>query len=147
MEDPLNISIPLSEVETSLPLLPEADYPLQIVESTVEANKDKTGFNWNMKLITTSPITAVDGREVKPGFPVFVNNLALQAKADSTDSEAFKRGLSEAVDAIFGTTKGNRPEFSRDVVTSAIGKTVTAHVYVDDWQGVSRNKVRRLKKA
>src|ERR1700704_6164401 len=110
MTDPLNISIPLEGVDTSLPLLPEADYTLQVVESSVDPNKDKTGYNWRLKLATTEPATSADGRAIKPNFPVFMT-FALQAREDSTDPEAFKRQLGEAVDAIFGTSKENRPAF------------------------------------
>lgn len=146
MQDPLNVNVPLANVETSLPLLPEGDLVVQCVESTVEPNKDKTGLNWNLKLATTAPSTSPDGRDIKPNFPVFMT-LALQPRDDSKDPEAFKRNLSEAVDALFGTTKADRPNFDRTLVSSAVGKTCVAHVYIDEWQGKQNNKVKRLKKA
>lgn len=144
MIDPLNISVELQGVETSLPLLPEANYIMQIVESTIDPNKDQNGYNWNLKLATTSPTTAVDGREVQPNFPVFTV-MALQAKADSKDPEAFKRNLGDAVDAIFGTDKTNRPAFNMALVQEAIGKQVQAHVIVDEYQGRQNNKIKRMK--
>ncbi len=120
---------------------------VQCVESSVDPNKDKTGLNWNLKLATTSPATSADGsREIKPNFPVFTT-LALQPREDSKDTEAFKRNLAEAVDALFGTTKENRPDFNRELVSSAVGKTCTAHVYIDEWQGKQNNKIKRLRKA
>jgi hypothetical protein len=145
MIDPLNVSVPLSGVDTSLPLLPEGDYPVQVVESTIDANKDKTGLNWNLKLALTSPAASVDGREVKVDFPVFAV-YALQARDDSKDVEAFKRSLGEAVDAIFGTNMDDRPTFTADLVKQAIGKAVIAQVTINEWQGAKNNKVRRLKK-
>jgi hypothetical protein len=146
MQDPLSVNIPLKGVESSLPLFPEADYPLQVTESTVDPNKDKDGFNWNLKLATTEVYTSTDGREVKPNFP-FYFTLALQARPDSKDPEAFVRNLCEAVDAIFGTTKEDRPELSRELIDSAVGKTVIAHVFIDQYQGRDLNKIKRLKKA
>jgi hypothetical protein len=146
MKDPLNIAIPLAGVETSLPLFPEADYPLQVSESSVDPNKDQTGFNWNLTMNTTETYTSTDGREVKPNFP-FYFTLALQARSDSKDPEAFRRNLAEAVDAIFGSSKENRPEMSRELVESAVGKPVLAHVFIDTYEGRQLNKVKRIKKA
>lgn len=146
MQDPLQINVPLAGVETSLPLLPERDYPVQCSESTVDPNKDKTGFNWNLVLNTTEQITSTDGREVKPNFPLYFV-AALQPREDSKDVEAFRRNLSEAVDALYGSTKENRPDFSREVVNSAVGKTCIAHVFIDQYQGRDLNKIKRLKKA
>jgi hypothetical protein len=145
MTDPLNVSVPLAGVDTTLPLLPEADYVVQCVESTIDPNKDKTGLNWNLKLATTEPTTSADGsRQINPNFPVFMT-LALQPREDSKDTEAFRRSLGEAVDALFGTSKENRPDFNRNLVASAVGKTCIAHVYIDEWQGKQNNKVKRLK--
>lgn len=146
MQDPLNVNVPLAGVDTSIPLLPEADYPVQIKESTVDPNKDKTGLNWNIKFATTEPTKSVDGRDVKPGFPIF-SVYALQAREDSKDAEAFKRQLGQAVDAIFGTSKDNRPDFNRELVNSAVGRPVIAHVFIDEYQGNQNNKIKRLKKA
>lgn len=145
MTDPLNISVPLAGIETSLPIVPESDYEVQCTESTVDPNKDKLGYNWNLKLCTTSSIIAVDGREVKPNFP-FYFTLALQAREDSKDVEAFRRNLGEAVDALFGTTKENRPDMSRELVDTAVGKKCIAHVFIDKYQGRDLNKIKRLKK-
>lgn len=145
MQDPLNISVPLAGVETSLPILPEADYTVQVTESTVDPNKDKTGYNWNIKLCTTDTHTSTDNREVKPNFPFYMT-LALQAREDSKDVEAFRRNLGEAVDALMGTTKDNRPDMSRELVDSVVGKTCIATVFIDTYQGRQNNKVKRLKK-
>jgi hypothetical protein len=145
MQDPLNISVPLAGVDTSLPLLPEGDYIVQCSESTIDPNKEKTGYNWNLVLNTTEVITSTDNREIKPNFPLYFV-AALQPREDSKDVEAFRRSLGEAVDALYGTTKENRPDFSREVVQSSVGKTCVAHVYIDNWQGRDLNKIKRLKK-
>jgi hypothetical protein len=145
MQDPLNISIGLSDVETDFPLLAEADYPFQISESIIEPNKDKTGHNWKLTLALTTPAQGVDGREVRVNTKVF-HLMALQAKPDSNDPDAFKRSIAESVDAIFGTTKASRPQFTQSLVSDAVGKTVLAHIFVDEYQGRKSNKVKRLKK-
>ena len=145
MQDPLNIEVPLAGVDTSLPLLPERDYIVQCTESTIDPNKDKTGYNWNLVLNTTEMITSTDGREIKPNFPLYFV-AALQPREDSKDVEAFRLSLGEAVDALYGTTKENRPDFSRELVSSAVGKTCVAHVFIDQYQGTDRNKIKRLKK-
>jgi hypothetical protein len=145
MQDPLNINVPLAGVETSLPIIPEADYVVQCSESTVDPNKDKTGYNWNIVVNTTDVIKSTDGREVKPNFPLYLA-MALQPREDSKDQEAFRRTLGEAVDALYGTTKENRPDMSREVVNGAVGRTCIAHVFIDTYQGRELNKIKRLKK-
>lgn len=148
LTDPLNISVELAGVDSSIPLLPEGDHLFQIVESVVEANNEKSGMNWNLKLALVNPTTAVDGREIKPNFPVFMS-VALQAKADSKDPDAFRRNICDAVDAIFNTTKENRPNFNAQLVQEAMGKTVLANTYINEWpegSGNKSSKVRRLKK-
>lgn len=145
MTDPLEVDIPLQDVETSIALLPEGDYDLQVVESAVVPNKDNTGRNWKLKLTTINPATAVDGRNVNPNFPLF-HTMALQAKDGSSDPEAFKRGLSESIDAMFGTTKADRPALTGRLIGEAVGKIVKAHVVIDEYQGNKNNKIKRLKK-
>lgn len=147
MQDPLQVNVALQGVDTSLPLLPEADYKVQVTESTIDPNKDTTGLNWNLKLVTTEPCTAVDGRDVKVNFPVFAV-YALQPAKDSKDVDAFRRNLGAAVDAIFGSNKDNRPEFSHALAQQAVGKLVVAQVILNEYpQGSQQfnNKVRRLK--
>jgi hypothetical protein len=144
MTDPLNVSIPLAGVETSIPLLPEGEYILQCSEATVDPNKDQNGFNLNMTLNTTETVTAVDDREVKPNFPLYFTN-ALQARSDSKDPEAFRRNLASTVDAFFRTSKENRPEISRELIASMVGKQVIATVVHDTYEEVVRAKVKRIK--
>ena len=145
--DPLNVSVQLGGVDTTLPLLPEGDYLVQCVDSSVDPNKDKTGYNWNVAVALTDAHTAIDGREIKPGFKLFTT-IALQDREDSADTEAFKRPLSETVDALLGTNKDSRPDFNREVVDSVKGRACMATVYIDEYpqgSGQRRNKVRRLK--
>ncbi len=146
MQDPLNVAIPLDEVETSLPLIPEQDVSVTCTESSVDPNKDKTGFNWNLTLCTTSPLQSTDGRTINPNFPLYLT-IGLQPAAETKDPEGFKRNLAATVDALFGSSKENRPAFTRELVSSAVGKQAIAHVFIDEYQGVQRSKIKRLKKA
>lgn len=134
-------------LEAGLPLLPEADYEVQCKESTVEANNREDGFNWNLKLSLTSPTKATDGRDVQPDFPVFMT-MALQPAPESRDPDAFRRNLCGTIDALFGTTKENRPDFGKEVLESVVGKKCVAHVYNEEYpkgSGQLFNRVRRLK--
>lgn len=150
MEDPLNISVPLANVDASYPLMPVADYQFQVTESVVEPNAEAkkgngTGRNWRVQVATTSPITSVDGREIKVGTKLNIYG-ALQAKDDSEDKQAYVRGLCNIVDGIYGTDKSNRPDLSGEVITGALGKTVIGRVTITkDNQGHDQNNV-RLKK-
>lgn len=147
MTDPLSISVPLQGLETGLPLLPEADYEVQCTESKVEPNNRQDGFNWNLQLNTTQPTKANDGRDVQPNFPLFVT-MALQPAPESKDPDAFRRNLGSTVDALFGTSKDNRPDFSAEVVNGAVGRKCIAHVYNEEYpkgSGQLFNRVRRLK--
>lgn len=146
MNDPLQISVPLAGVSTDVPLLPEGIYSFQVSESSAGPNKAGTGMNWSLKLALTAPATSVDNKPINVNFPVFMQ-LALQAKEDSKDPDAFRRSLAETVDALFGTTQDNRPELSHDLITQAVGKVVNAQITIDEYEGRKSNKVRRLKKA
>lgn len=148
LTDPLASSVKLKDVETTIPLFPEGDYRVQVVEASVDPNKEKSGFNLNVKFATTEPLTAEGGREVNVGFP-FYGVYALQAREDSKDVEAFKRGLSELIDGLYGTDKSNRPDLSRETVNGMVGRTCIVHVIKNEWpvgSGEFNNKVRRVKK-
>lgn len=146
MLDPLNLNVAMKGVDTTLPLLPEGDYLVQVQESTIDPNKEGTGLNWNLKLGLVNSAVSVDGRDVNPNFPVFAL-AACQARSDSKDPEAFKRTIGEYIDALMGSDKDNRPDLSHELVTSVVGKQCLAHVIIGEpYQGNVSNKVRRLKK-
>lgn len=149
MNDPLNIQIDGRGVDTSTPVLPQGDYPLQIVESIIQSNKAQTGLNWHLKLATTQEYVSPDGKTIKPNFPVFMD-IALQPSEQATDTEAFKRQIFGVQDAVVGSDASNRPVFNHEFVQQAIGKTVVGTLAVDEYpkgSGTFNNKVRRLKKA
>lgn len=149
MNDPLNVQFDGRGVDTSTPVLPKADYPLQIVESTIQSNKAQTGLNWHLKFATTQEYQSTDSKTIKPNFPVFMD-IALQPAEGSTDPEGFKRSIFSTQDAIVGSDASNRPVFNHEFVQQAIGKSVIATLDVDEYpkgSGTFNNKVRRLKKA
>lgn len=149
MNDPLNVNIPLEGVDTTLPLLPEQDYQLNVAESAIVPNKKGTGHNWALKFVTTQPATSVDGREINVGFPLFMQ-VALQPAEEAKDPEGFKRQLGQTVDALFGSSKENRPPLTHALIQSAVGKSVIATVKNEEYPQGSGNmssKIGRLKKA
>ncbi len=153
MEDPLNIEIQLQDVDTSFPLLPEADYPLVVVESKVETNYDKNGVQWSLVYGLDTPAESVSGKPLATGTKVYPDwPLQLQPRADGKggaewSGSAAERSLCATVDAIFGSSKENRPGFNRELVDGAVGRHVIGHVIIDmDKNGVQRNKVTRLKR-
>lgn len=153
MTDPLNINLPLAGTDTSFPLVPEADYPLQVVKSTVGPNYDKSGNQWDIVYVLTTPTESVTGKPLNAGTQLFPDwPLQLQPRADGKggatwEESAALRSLCSTVDALFGTTMENRPAFNHALVQGAVGKTVIGHVVIDtDKNGIQRNKVTRLKK-
>lgn len=149
LQDPLSINIEGQGIDTTIPVLADGDKLLKVIESSIKTNKDGTGLNWELKLGLENGEISRDGREVKPGFPLFVR-IACQPAKDSTDVEAFKRQIFAAVDALFGTTKDNRPAFNQTLVTSAVGRPAVGTVLVSEWpkgSGQYKNDVARLKPA
>lgn len=148
MTDPLNINIPLANVETTLPLLDEGDYQVQVTEASADANKDNNGLNLNLVLSLVNPTTAIDGRPVSTNHKLFAT-YALQAREDSKDKEAYQRSLGDLLDALFLTDKSNRQALTHALIQDMVGKSAIATVYLDEWpkgSGNKNNKVRRLKK-
>lgn len=150
MIDPLNVNIAVEGIDTSYPLIPEGDYTLQISESPTEANYDQTILVWAPKFVTIEPIPALqEGRVVQPNTKVFMAwPLELEERADSKYPGQWVNTLCDAVDAIFGTDKTNRPAVTKALIESATGKTVLCHIIIDEGKdGVKRNRVKRMKKA
>ncbi len=147
MDDPLNFNIPGAGVDTSFPLMAEGDYDFQIVESSRKPNKRQDGHNWNLKLASLQPIPNVDSDKgpIAPNANVFLQ-VAMQPAPEADSPEGFKKNLFATVDAIFGTDATNRPDFNLATMQAAIGKTVKAHIVIDEYKGEKNNKVKRLKK-
>lgn len=146
--DPLQINIPAAGVDTTRPLIPEADYVLQITDYVLSHN-EKTGVNTlDFLLVTTTPIEGVDGRPIPPNSRVFLDwPFDLAERAETKYPGAWRDKVINAIDAILGTDISNRPDITKDTLDLCKGKMVIGHVKIDvDKEGVSRNKVTKLKK-
>lgn len=155
MNDPLQVSIPTQDVDTSFPLLPDAEYELSIVDSKIEANYDKTGLQWSLAYSLTAPATAINGKEVSVTTRLFPDwPLQLQPREDGKGGAVWQGSMAEkslvaTIDAIFGTSleAKDRPIFNHELVGQAMGKRVLGRIIIDtDKNGVQRNKVTRLRK-
>lgn len=146
MQDPLSINIPLAGVETELPQLPNADYPLQCTDSKIEMNSRQDGYNWNLEFTVQQNVTAIDGRQIVAGKFKLFKPVPLQPAPDSKDPEGYTRLIAEAVDALFGTDKSARPAFSAEVVEGAKGKLCVGTTKNEEYQGRTSTKLARLKK-
>lgn len=149
MNDPLSINLSTTGIDTTIPLLPDGDYPCKVLESSIDPNKDTTGFNWNLKLGVQQTVRCADGRETKLDHPLFVV-VGLQPAKEAKDSEGYLRQVAAAQDAIFGTTKENRPNFTPALSQQAVGRSIIATTGVDEYpkgSGNRKNQVVRMKPA
>lgn len=149
MQDPLSFNVPTAGIDTSFPLIPEGDYELQITESNFgPSNFDKEVLAWSPKLVTTTPITSVDGRSIPVGSQVYLKAaFDLQEQADSKYPGSWIISLCSVVDAIHGTNKDTRPDVNKTLLDSSVGKKVIGHVIIDEDKrdGTKRNKIKKLK--
>lgn len=150
MQDPLSVNIPLAGIDTTLPLFPETDYPLQCAESKIVPNKDTDGLNWHLVFKTTQEYTSMDQRPIKAGIP-FDLYIPLQPskpteKNPNPDPAQFVARIARTVDAIFGTSLENRPAFGAELVASCVGRTVKGTLKTEEYQGVKRSKLQGIKK-
>lgn len=142
-EAPLSISLNLSEVKTSIPII--ADNTMvkarlkNISQQVVEGKGNST--KWEYVLVDPAPTT--DGGQVKPGFPIY-EHIQLYAKADAKDPLWFVKKISRRIDGLLGTgdvgnNKGKpaRPEFNADILPHLIGKEVilTLKVKTGEYEG------------
>ena len=76
-------NLDLSTVETGFPLLPDGIVEVSVSEVSIKPNKAGTGQNLTIKLVTTQPMTDLNGKAINPGFPVFdLISLTPTAKYD-----------------------------------------------------------------
>lgn len=143
LQDPLAVNIPMRGIDTTLPLFPERDYELQCSKSVIEPNKDQNGLNWNLEFNTLAPIQAVDGREISAGFTFYLT-VALQPAADAKDPQGFLRGIGQAIDALTGSNKDNRPDLTHSLASSVVGRKVIGSIFHDTWKGTTRSKLSKI---
>jgi len=132
--DPLGLNIDLNEVDTSMPVLTEGLYILNIDKIEVVENKDKTGNNLLVMYKTVAPATSIKGQaegkteDIRPGYPLR-QYMPLQNNPDKPDARDFTENLAVLQDAVTGSTKGNRGRF---MPSTYIGKQVAARVKIQD---------------
>lgn len=138
--EPLDIDVDLSNVDTSMPLLPVALYDLVIDDLKKEDNKDKTGHNLTVTFKTTSPIESVQGKPINPGFTL-KKWFPLQPSKKENTTWDYRTGLAQLIDAAYGTTMGDRPKITDDLK----GKVVRARVNIEkNKEGLDANAIGAL---
>lgn len=143
-EEPLDLDVDLSQVDTSMPTFPAGLMDLRVHDIAKEPNKEKNGFNLVVTFVTTEPVASIQkpDEKIPAGFPL-KRWYALQHKVDgkSTDPDQWKKGLAELMDAALGTELGSRPAFSKGLL---INKTVRAAVKVGEYNGRPSNEIGAL---
>jgi len=148
-EAPLSISLALSEVKTSIPIIANDTMVKarlkNISQQVVEGKGNST--KWEYTLVDPAP--TVDGLTVAPGFPIF-ENIQLYAKPDAKNPHWFVEKISRRIDGLLGTgDKGNkkgkpdRPDFNAETVAMLIGKEVILKLKVKtgEYEGNEIDKV------
>lgn len=143
LTDPLNFTIE-EGYDTTTPLLPEGDYELQIADSEFKKNEKAGCVQWSPRFATTSPTMSNDGvRTVPPNTILFLDwPFNLGDRTEEKQPGMWKKSLSKAFDAIYGTNDSNRPSFGPKELQESKGRKVVAHVIIDTFEGNSRNKVK-----
>lgn len=139
-QGPISLDVDLTQVDTQIPVLNKGLYDLQIASFTKEENKEKTGYNLKVGFKTTTKETSVQGKEVNPGFPLFIY-IPLQNKQGGSSSFDFRVRLAQLQEAALGE---KRPQFNSEEL---IGKVVRAACKPEDTDDYGlTTKVGRLTK-
>lgn len=146
MEDPL---VQTSGLDTSYPILPEAEYEFQIIESIRKPNRENSGYNWHMQLALMLPAISVDGRPINPNYPIFID-CPLQAKPDAKDPNWFRGNIGAHQDAIFGCDKSTRQDLTMNGehgINQAVGRKVMVMVKIEtnDKTGQQGNRAGKIR--
>lgn len=132
--DPLGLNVDLTDVDTSMPVLVEGLYIVNIDKLEVVENKDKTGNNLLVIYKTAAPATSIKGQaegkenDVNAGWPLR-QYMPLQNNPDKPDARDYKENLAVLQDAVEGSSKGNRGPFRP---STYVGKQVAVRVKIQD---------------
>lgn len=124
---PISLDVDLTEVDTTIPVLPKGLYDLQVSGFSKEENKEKSGYNLKVELKTTAPFTSTQGNEVKPGFPLYIY-IPLQNKEGSTFD--FRTKLAQLQEAALGE---KRPQFNTEELLTKIVRASCKPEDTDDY--------------
>lgn len=126
---PLSISLDLSQVKTTKPVIVDAHWCHGRFANCKESTNEK-GKSLNFEFHLLDPAPTDDGKEVKPGFPVF-RNVALYDKNTPPGQlpDWVMPLISKIIDACLGTgdpdnDKGKppRPVFDQNLISVLVGK-------------------------
>lgn len=125
---PLNISLDLSKVKTTVPLIADGHMTRVRLKDITQQDRDgATIIKWEFALVDPAPTT--DGATVNAGFPMFVNF--------DLSHEFLVQKMSRFVDGLLGTgdvdnKKGKppRPQFDAQLASQMIGTEGIAKVIV-----------------
>jgi hypothetical protein len=131
-------SLDLTNVSTGFSIIPAGLYEVSVAEMKIEPNKKGTGHNCNAKLALTQPTTAIDGKTVNPGFPIF-HTISLV----ETDKYKPASSLAAFKECFTGTKAGTFMP-----VSQFIGNTGSVRVTVEtsDQYGQQNRIARFVKK-
>lgn len=75
--EPDPLAMPTGDVDISRPIIPAANYEMEVTSATVADNKDKTGKNLVLKLKNTRAVRSTKGDELPPGQVVLTQYVSL----------------------------------------------------------------------
>jgi hypothetical protein len=125
---PLNISVNLSDVTTTVPLIVDGTMVKVRLKNISQTEREGNPvIKWEFTLSEPAPTT--DGLQVQPGFPLFVNfNIS---------HEFLVQKMARFMDAFLGTGDANnkkgkppRPQLNAETVTRMLGTEAIARISV-----------------
>ncbi len=127
----------LGGIDTSIPLMAaQRDAILVVRKAEVKKNKKETGKNLVLYFTNEQPCQSTAGVSLPPHECLISKYLPLQANAEKLGEEDYnpnrwKTDLAAMIDALFGTTKDNRPRFNNELVGLMKDRLVKANVVVN----------------
>lgn len=128
------LSLRLNEVDTSLPLLAEDTYILQIEAAELVPSKDNPSLlNLKVQFVTTSEATDDKGKTINPGYKLTRFYPIPSELRDQDKNDMFLRGLTLLALAVCDlknteSDKAKLPEFDEAFIAEMAGKQVKAKV-------------------
>jgi hypothetical protein len=125
---PLNISVNLSDVTTTIPLIVDGTMARVRLKNISQTEREGNPvIKWEFTLSEPAPTT--DGLQVQPGFPLFVSfNIS---------HEFLVQKMARFMDAFLGTGDANnkkgkppRPQLNAETVTRMLGAEAVARISV-----------------
>lgn len=128
------LSLRLNEVDTSMPLLAEDTYVLQIEAAELVPSKDNPSLlNLKVQFVTTSEATDDKGKTINSGYKLTRFYPIPSELRDQDKNDMFLRGLTLLALAVCDlknteSDKAKLPEFDEAFIAEMSGKQVKAKV-------------------